>query len=158
MINLGTWLTRFSVLHFNSSSLSPSKRLGLSLADLPVNLTHTESSVRDWLHDLFSESDDRLRGFYSLDPGRRGKLLSSKVASASASASDQIRFAGISIFKTLPTFLFFCVIMSAIMTSKRGRRLYWQSWLLGSPAFAAAAALIYWKTEFRGFLFVLFRF
>ena len=110
---------------------------------MPAGLANEEASVRNWLHQIYSESDDRLAGFYSLDPGRRGKLLSSSAAAASTSSGNAIHFAGISIFKTLPAFLGLSLVMALILSTKLGRRLYWQSWLLGSPALAVAATLLY---------------
>lgn len=112
--------------------------------DLPSDLVDDETSVRNWLHEIYAESDDRLAGFYSLDPGRRGKLLSSAAAAVTSTPSgNAIHFKGISVFKTLPAFLGLSLVMSLILATKGGRRLYWQSWLLGSPALAAAATLLY---------------
>jgi hypothetical protein len=95
----------------------------------------SEAAVQRWLHGLFLESDAMLDGFYSLDPGRRGKLIDFK--------ESPLQISRISAMKTLPTFVLFSSVLCGILGTERGREYYWKSWLFGSMGLAAFSALAY---------------
>jgi len=92
-------------------------------------------SCQKWLHSLALDSDDRLKGFYSVHPGRRGKLLKNH--------DEIVKISRLSLLETLPSFVLFSFACMAIFATKSGRKFYWQSWLLGAPLLVLLSALSY---------------